>query len=108
MVEYLKRSLSPRYNEGQFELSESRERLSTVTKKAVASLERVRDDQKPAPAQTTGASLIDFATFEDRCESCLDTDRLSLDKLSLNRLSLDRLPLNSLSLDRLIFAVNER
>ena len=85
MAEYLKRSLSPRYNEGQFELSESRERLSTVTKKAVASLERVRDDQKPAPTQTTGASLIDFATFEDRCESCLDTDRLSLNRLSLDR-----------------------
>ena len=62
-----------RYNEGQFELSESRERLSTVTKKAVASLERVRDDQKPAPAKQAGGSLIDFATFEDR----LDRDLVS-------------------------------
>ena len=55
---------------GGFELGESRERLSTVTKKAVASLERVRDDQRPA--QPTGSSLIDFATFEDRCAFCLD------------------------------------
>ena len=62
-----------RYNEGQFELSESRERLSTVTKKAVASLERVRDDQKPAPATQTGGSLIDFATFEDRLDHDLES-----------------------------------
>ena len=54
-----------RYSEGQIELSESRERLSTVTKKAVASLERSRIEQQPAQQKPVD-SLIDFATFEDR------------------------------------------
>ena len=63
---------SVRYSEGHIELSESRERLSTLTKQAVASLERVREDRKnslPPPHD----SLIDFATFEDRqSKQCLE------------------------------------
>lgn len=57
------------YSEGNMELQSNRERLSTITKKAIATLERNKQEGEKEASKRQNSSLIDFATFEDKMES---------------------------------------